>query len=502
LYREQQVIIISFITKFGNQKSCKTKILIKSNKSHLQMKNKKIFIFLPDGVGLRNFALTQFKELGTQKGYDIVYWNNTVFSLKENLDYEEVKIENHQLHPLTTIFIRARKRIELNIFDKKFNEKVYNTYNFPQSYKGLKNALKSIMVDVLVFFGSNEKGISFVRNKIKNLERKNSKYNYCKAQLEIHKPAMVFCTNQRPSQAIAPLLAAQDLNIPTATFIFSWDNLPKATTLVETDYYFVWSDYMKTELLKYCPYVKENQVFETGTPQFESHFDKSLLNLRDAFFKEQQLDANKKYICFSGDDIVTSPLDQYYLEDLAIAVTALNKEGYNLGIIYRKCPVDFTERYNTVLEKYKEVIFSIDPLWKPLGKSWNEIMPTKEDFALQANICEHTAFVANIASSMVFDFVAHNKSCLFFDYEQPQLKKGIRDIGQNYHYIHFRSMPSKEAALWCTDKAALTNMVKKILDGEKSNVSDGKKWFKIVVGPKPTEASEAIWKVMDKLITP
>ena len=55
--------------------------------------NKKVFIFLPDGVGLRNFAFTQFKDIGAEKGYEIVYWNNTVFSLKEELGYEEVKIE-------------------------------------------------------------------------------------------------------------------------------------------------------------------------------------------------------------------------------------------------------------------------------------------------------------------------------------------------------------------------------------------------------------------------
>ena len=129
-------------------------------------------------------------------------------------------------------------------------------------------------------------------------------------------------------------------------------------------------------------------------------------------------------------------LDQYYLEDLALSVRELNQQGYNLGIIYRKCPVDFTTRYDAVLKQYQDVIVSIDPLWRPVGTSWNEIMPTKEDFALQANICRHTEFVGNIASSMVFDFVAHDKSCLFFDYEQPQLKKGIRDIGQNYKYIH------------------------------------------------------------------
>jgi hypothetical protein len=38
------------------------------------------------------------------------------------------------------------------------------------------------------------------------------------------------------------------------------------------------------------------------------------------------------------------PLDQYYLEDLAIVVRNLNAKGENLGIIYRKCPVDTTTR--------------------------------------------------------------------------------------------------------------------------------------------------------------
>jgi hypothetical protein len=34
-----------------------------------------------------------------------------------------------------------------------------------------------------------------------------------------------------------------------------------------------------------------------------------------------------------------------------------------------------------------------------------------------------------------FDFVLHDKPCIYYNYEQPQLK-GIRDIGQNYKYVH------------------------------------------------------------------
>ena len=101
---------------------------------------------------------------------------------------------------------------------------------------------------------------------------------------------------------------------------------------------------------------------------------------------------------------------------------------------------------------------------------------------------------------MVFDFVAQNKSCLFFNYEQPQLKNGIRDVGQNYNYIHFRSMPSKDAVLWIFDKNELTNTVKTILDGQISSINQGKKWFDIIVGLNPTSASEKIWDAIAEII--
>ena len=82
--------------------------------------SKKAFIFLPDGVGLRNFALTNFNAIGTALGYEMVYWNNTPFKIKEELGYDEVNITNHQLNPWTTVYTRARKRCELNVFDKKY----------------------------------------------------------------------------------------------------------------------------------------------------------------------------------------------------------------------------------------------------------------------------------------------------------------------------------------------------------------------------------------------
>jgi len=462
---------------------------------------KKVFVFFPDGVGLRNFAFTDFKTIGENMGFDITYWNNTIFSLKDNLGFNEVKIEDQSSHPLLPLYSRARKRAELNVSKDKFNDGVYPTYKFPFNYKGIKNVLKSLYTKTLIGLYSSEKGIVKLREKINKLERSTSKYKYCKAQLETHKPDLIFCTTQRATQSISALLAAKDLEIPTVAFVYSWDNVPKAMQVVETDYYFVWSDLMKQQVLQYYPFVKANQVFVTGTPQFEPHYDTALKQTREDFFKEHHLDIKKKYICYSGDDETTSPLDQYYLEDLANAVRSLNNKGENLGIIYRKCPVDFTPRYDAVIDANKDIITVLNPIWKQVGNQWNQVLPTPEDFKMLYNVCEHSEFVTNVCSSTVFDFVAHNKPCIYYNYEQPQLKKGIRDIGQNYKYVHFRSMPSQKAAVFCTDKKDLEGLVKQILDRKLSNVEECKDWYKIVAGNHPTKASETIWETIKMLLT-
>ena len=175
-------------------------------------------------------------------------------------------------------------------------------------------------------------------------------------------------------------------------------------------------------------------------------------------------------------------------------------EGENLGIIYRKCPVDFTPRYNAVIEANKDIIEVIDPIWKQVGDMWNQVLPAKEDFKMLYNVCEHSEFVTNVCSSTVFDFVAHNKPCIYYNYEQPQLEKGIRDIGQNYKYVHFRSMPSQDAAVFCTDKKDLEGIVDNILKGKTSNVEEGLKWFEVIAGKAPTKASETIWKTINTLL--
>lgn len=478
-------------------------IFVPKKYHHLMLKKPNIFILFPDGVGLRNFAFTQFKEIGEQLGCDITYWNNTVFNLEQELGYKELKIASSKIHKKTPVLNHARKRVELTLSRKRTNDPVYATYRFPLPWNSLKNVAKSAFVKYHELTTTTQQGWQRLMDQMNAAERSTQRYKEVRAQLEGHRPDLVFCTTQRATQAIAPMLAAQDLGIKTACWIYSWDNLPKGMTTIETDYYFVWSELMKAQLLEYYPKTRPEQIFVTGTPQFEPHYDNALLQPRDAFCAAHGLNAATKYICFSGDDQTTSPLDQYYLEDTARAVRKLREEGRDVAIIYRKVPIDFSGRYDAVLAQYSDVITAIDPLWKPMGSQWNQVMPTKADFKLLVNTCYHCELVVNICSSMVFDFVIHDKPTIYPNYEQPQLKKGVRDIGQNYKYVHFRSMPDYNTTVtWALRKEQIYDGIKGLLDGAMNPVPATKQWYGIVNKPEqPERASARIWEGIKRILS-
>ena len=458
----------------------------------------KYFILLPDGIGLRNFAYSSFYQIAKESNHEVVFWNSTPFDLN-TMGYNELKAPKPKLHKFTEIYKNARKNIELDANIKKTNDPVYKSYKFSRKWNTLNAAVKNILTNLNTRLNKSDTGLTKVRNKIVDLEKSTKYYKQCIDVLKNENPSIVFCTNQRPSSAIAPIEAAKSLGIPTVCFIFSWDNLPKATIVFAADYYFVWSKHMKEELLFYYPNVNEKQVIITGTPQFEGHFKKEYIKTGEDFFEEYHLDLKKNYICFSGDDVTTSPNDPYYLEDVATAVRELNQKNYNLGIIFRRCPVDFSGRYDLVLEEYKDIIIPIAPKWVQAGSMWNAIMPTKKDTELLVNTAVHTNLVINVGSSMVFDYVCHKKPCAFINYNTIKKNHPTWNIEHIYNYVHFRSMPDKRAVFWLNKKEDIKTIIKKSIDGESQKiVKYAQDWFN-VIAENPKQASINIFKELNKI---
>lgn len=460
---------------------------------------KRILVILPDGVSLRNYVYTRFSEIAMQEGLELIYWNNTPLDLT-SLGHREIRFPKVQLHWRTDALKNAIIHSELNSYKEATGNSIFDQYKFPWNTRGLKNKLKTFIAKRYLKEKPSQEDILRLREKLKRQEKSTSYYQNCKKQIQEINPDMVFCASQRSIAMVAPIQAATDLKISTISAIFSWDNLPKATLVVEADHYFVWSEHMEQELANYYPFTSTSQVHITGTPQFENHYNKTFLLSRDSFYKKHGLDQAKKYICFSGDDKTTSPYDPQYLADVAEAVNRYNTDREpKIGIIFRRCPVDFSERYDWVLNTYKDVIVPVVPLWESVGSQWDKKIPTKADLELQANIAHHTRMVVNVGSSMVFDYAAHNTPCAYFNYNPEGSNTTIKDIHTIYKFIHFQSMPDKNAVIWLDSKDAILYELIGIFDKTTFDLSCTQDWFNKIVRHPVNQASDRIVQTLKNI---
>lgn len=448
-------------------------------------------------MGLRNFAFTSFVKFGEELGWEVIFWNATPFDLA-TMGMKEIKL-NPRPKAYSDLIKRAKIEAELEHFENKFNDPVYSFYRFPSKSKNFKSQIKNVVISSLRKKHTGEEGLKDLRKKLKASERKSVYYKDCLKVLKEYKPDVVFCTNQRPLTAVSPLTAAQDLNIATATFIFSWDNLPKATMVAAPDFYFVWSDFMKLELQRYYPYISTEKIKVTGTPQFEMHNNETLYESRNSFFKYFGLDPLKKYILYSGDDVTTCPDDPQYLKDVAEIVKKLNNNGYHLQIIFRRCPTDFSTRYNEILKKYENLITAIEPAWEKMGENWNTVLPTAEDLPLLINTIKHCEMVINLGSSMVFDAALLNKPCLFINYDVSNKQSENWSHKKIYQFIHFRSMPQRSPVLWLNSRSDIADKIRMALNQNIEMVNAANKWLEIINKVPAGKASERIWASLTEI---
>ena len=260
-----------------------------------------------------------------------------------------------------------------------------------------------------------------------------------RARFEALQPSALFCSHQRPPEILAPTLAARSLGIPTATFIFSWDNLTsKGRIAAPFDHYLVWSDQMRNELLRYYPDVSEERVHVVGTPQFDPHTDARLCWSREELFARLGADPARKLICFSGGDVGTCPDDAGHLAILMEHVRAGRIPG-NPQVVVRPAPVDNGARYEPVRARYPELIYAPAEWTHVHPDNWARVMPLPGDVPLLANLTRHADVNVNMASTMTLDFAIHDRPVVNLGFDvtsPPPLGKPVWEV--YYQYEHYR----------------------------------------------------------------
>lgn len=461
----------------------------------------KYLMLIPDGVAIRNFLFGSFADLLMESG-EVVIWHalpQTTIAPLQHRWGEEVKWETLSAFEdkLIVRFLRQSKmfaqlvwqgrgrndqlvRNRLNV--RSFKERIFR--NAAQTFgAACSGRQRLIWLEQLYFRIASYSATVENQRKLMAAER----------------PNVVFCTHQRGLQALPGMLAARTLRIPTATFIYSWDNLPKGEMAVSSDYFLVWSEDMKRELLAYHPAVEDWRVFVVGTPQFEHYFSESLLSSRAQFFTEVGLSPNRQVICFSGSAIPTSPYDPIYLRDLAHALRGV-PEPERPQIMFRRCPVDFSNRYDEVLKDCPEVVVS-DPVWiRPPSGDWSQVMPTFDDTRLLANVVRHCDAVINLGSTMAMDFAVLGKPGIYIDYE-PELAEQLPRTSMHdvYRLPHFRTVHKLEPVYWVRSRDQIKDVVMTALARPQEKAEARQRWLRELVMEPIVGSSERCREALEQV---
>ena len=445
------------------------------------MQTNKILVVFPDGVGIRNYLYSKvFDDLDQQ----LVLFHNfdadTISYLKTFKKIDQDVVIPKYSESVREKFLReliCLLRLQFNA--RKTNNETLLT-NWNKNHKKLSNRLFYKAVETAAFLFKDYNAILKLETAYQKAIRKNIFYNQIASILQTIKPERVFCSHQRGLKMATIFAAAKDLGIPSATVIFSWDNLPKARLAIRADKYLVWSEHMKKEMQLFYPEIPASDVIVTGSPQFEFYAEPANLIGRAMFFERYELDPAKKIICFSGDDEKTSPDDPMYLRDVAQAITDAGLINV-YQILFRRCPVDFSNRFESVLAEFSELIKVADPIWHVAESGgFSTIYPEFDDVKLLASTAYHADAVINLGSTMAFDFAMYDKPCLYINYNQTTDSKAWIPVEAIYSLQHFKSMPDKRAVFWINGKNEILDTIKRAIDSTKNPYM--KSWESKVLG--------------------
>jgi len=446
----------------------------------------KMILLVPDGVGIRNYIFSSFIRNFIKDGNEVLVYHSISKSAIKEIQMNKSEIRNFKVIPdFKEKFIARLLRESIAYARILINKKKLNNITILKFWSPSKNGFKRkilyFLAEILGGILSNSYSLILKADTLYEKEIvKNKTTELIKKTLLDYQPDIILNLHQRAPSTAPIISSAIELNIKVATVIYSWDNVPKARLISRYDFYFVWSKLMKKELDVLYPEIASSQIHIVGTPQFEFYFQEKYHVDKCFFYDQFGLDIQKKTICFSGND-QASPYEAYYLNDLCEALCKIDQID-RPQIIFRRCPVDKTNRFNQVLKKYSHLIFSIDPDWGGvLGSDscFSENYPRFNDVSLLVNTLKHSDLVINLGSTMAHDAAILDKPCLYLNYDP--VVNSVFKVEDIYNFQHFRSMENLKAVGWINNKEEILQKIVSALINPLQVGKDRKKWLKKIV---------------------
>jgi hypothetical protein len=432
---------------------------------------KKLGLVITDGVGFRNFILSDFLE-NAKKSFDEVI---ILSCLPKDVykPYTNVRIIELDIFEETfkTWFFRKAKEVAHLKLHQKGNLGIQD--NLKTNYSKFKTT-RGYATRFIYKLTSLIHSERYIQQFQVLQNRTFSNHSVTKEYISILENEsfnLLFFTHQRPPY-IAPLVyAAQQLKLKTAAFIFSWDNLASKGRMASNfDYYLVWSDLMKQDLLQFYIALKDNQIEVVGTPQFVPYVMPQYKMSKEDFITEFGLDSRLKTICFSCGDISTSKNDEHYIETIANAIVEHEIEQVNF--IVRTSPAEDPGRFNALLVKFPFIKWHF-PKWNQARsdhqESWSQRIPTPEDLKQLRALLEYSDLNINMLSTMSLDFMLFDKPVInpIFGNDGNGLYDDQRFLG----YVHIQHLVNSQASKIVMDKDALISAISHYLNNDDDAVN-------------------------------
>jgi hypothetical protein len=437
---------------------------------------KKLGIVITDGVGFRNFIMSDFITEATREFDSVTLYSGLPISVYDAVLQSKISIKELEVYAegKPTWFFRKWKEVahlqqHQSFYGMKDNLIIgYPKNNSPRALlvKLIYSVTHWIHSDASILLAERLQFASFSKNRISQ--------SYIQL-LEEDQPSHIFFTHQRPPFLAPFLYAAQQLKIPTSTFIFSWDNLAsKGRMLGVFDYFLVWSHLMKTELLYFYPNVPTEKVKVVGTPQFEPYVMPKYETTAEEFYAKFQLDANLKTICYSCADVSIGQNDPVVIRTIANAIRIKNIKT-KVQLIVRTSPAEDDARFKTIRDEFPEIVWNI-PKWiltrENHAESWSQRVPSEEDIKDLRSLLENVDLNINMCSTMSLDFMLFDKpviNTVFGDRDN-----GLHNDQRFLNFGHFKKVVDSQSVSIAKNEAELIRQINQALNNPKEFTSQRK----------------------------
>ena len=375
-----------------------------------------IVLVVPRGEAVRNFLYSDTLRLLSERGRVVVLsvvTEEKILAKARPFVEEIIPIEEPSVHPLPA-YLRAL--IE-NAHDRWLWSKVAqnNWEHRDRRAKQEGKQLQRFFVKATSRLLGNNSSLHALTSLEQSLQwrlRTTRKYDELFARL---KPDLVFNGSHIHGAAgELPLRVAQRMGIPTAGFIFSWDNLTsRSRIMVPYDYWFVWHEGMKRQLLDVYPKIKPESVFVTGTPQMDFHFRPELVMPREELARRIGIDPARPFILYTTGIAHHFPKEHLHVESVIRLLKELDVPVRPQLVVRNYIKGTSRELREMAERKIEDVVFP-PMLW---DMAW--ATPRPEDLELYCSLLRHSALSINAASTVTLEFLLIDKPVINLDFDPP-----------------------------------------------------------------------------------